>query len=92
MISVTERARSELKRILTSIVDDPNARLRLIARGQGDLGLGIDIELPGDEVVKTDGSGLLVVEYGLAVTLEGVALDVDDTDEGTQLVICEKRS
>jgi len=92
MISVTKRARNELKRILTSTADDPNARLRLLARGQGNLGLGLDIELPNDEVVKTDGTGLLVVEKGLSATLEGVILDVDDTDEGTELVICEKRS
>ena len=90
MVDVTERARKELKRILTSTVDNSYARLRLVARGQGNLGLGIDIELPGDEVLEHEGSRLLLVEHGLATSLEGVAIDVDETEEGIQLVICQK--
>ncbi|MFQ5997140.1 MAG: hypothetical protein ACE5KP_05900 [Dehalococcoidales bacterium] len=90
MINVTERARQELKRILTASVDNWYARLRLIPRGEGRIGLGIDIEMPGDEVVEYEGSGLLVVEHELAASLEGVILDVEDNGEGAQLVICEK--
>ena len=90
MINVSERARQELKRILTSSVDNWYARLRLISRGQGRLGLGIDIEMPGDEVVEHEGSGLLVVEHELAASLEGVMLDVENNGEGTQLVLCER--
>ena len=90
MINVTERARKELKRILTSRVDYSYARLRLISRGQGRLGLGIDIEMPGDEVVEHEGSGLLVVEHELAANLEGVMLDVEDNGESTELVLCKR--
>lgn len=87
MIEVTERASQELKRILYSNVDMPQARLRLMDRGQGHLGLGIDIETPGDKLVERDGSTVLVVEQGLASSLKGVILDVDDTLEGPELVI-----
>ena len=52
MINVTERAKRELKRLLSQKVDWPEARLRLMDRGQGILGLGIDIELPGDQIVE----------------------------------------
>jgi len=90
MIDVTERARQELKRILSQKVDMPQARLRLVARGQGELGLGIDIEALGDQVVEYEGLKVLVVEPGLATELTGVTLDVDDTSERTELVICEK--
>ena len=90
MINVTDRARKELKRILTSKVDYSYARLRLISRSQGRLGLGIDIEMPGDEIVEHEGSGLLVVEHELAANLEGVTLDVEDNGESTQLVLCER--
>ena len=90
MIDVTDCARQELKRILSSNVDNSYARLRLIARDQGCFGLGIDVELPGDEVVEYEGSGLLLVEHELAVSLKGVTIDVDDTPDGTQIVICEK--
>jgi len=90
MIDVTERARQELRRILSENVDMPQARLRLIAKGQGKLGLGIDIEAPGDQVVEYEGSKVLVVEPGLATNLKGVTLDIEDTSEGAELVICEK--
>ena len=89
MIRVTERAIEELKRILSEKVDMPQARLRLIARGQGKLGLGIDIEMPGDQVVEHEGSRVLLVEDSLANSIEGVTLDVEDTAKGSQLVICE---
>ncbi len=87
MISVTKRAGQELKRMLAEKVDWPGARLRLIDRGQGNLGLGIDIESPGDRVVECEGTKVLVVESGLALNLEGITLDVDDTPDGVELVI-----
>ena len=90
MINITDRARKELKKMLASSVDNWYARLRLVSREQGSLGLGIDIEMPGDEVVEYEGAGVLVVEQGLAANLEGIILDVEDTTEGTQLVLCEK--
>ena len=90
MINVTERAKQELKRLLTASVDWPEGRLRLMDRGQGKLGLGIDIETPHDQVVEYEGIKLLIVEPGLAANLKRVTLDVNDTPEGAELVICEK--
>jgi Fe-S cluster assembly iron-binding protein IscA len=90
MIDVTESAKKELKRLLTSSVDWPGARLRLVDRGQGRLGLGVDIEAPDDQVVEYEGAKLLIVESGLAANLKQVILDVDDTPDGVELVICEK--
>lgn len=87
MINVTEQAKQALKRILTAHVDLPEGRLRLMDRGQGKLGLGVDIEMPGDELVKYDGSTVLVVERGLATNLKGVTLDVEDGVKGSELVI-----
>jgi len=89
MISVSESARQELKKILSSNVDNSYALLRLIDRGQGRLGLGIDIELPGDEVIEYEGSALLLVERRLATSLKGITIDTDDTAEGPQIVIQE---
>jgi len=87
MINVTEKAKPVLKRILTANVDMPQGRLRLMDRGQGKLGLGIDIEMPGDELVEYDGSTVLVVENGLATNLKGVTLDAEDSVKGSELVI-----
>ena len=88
MVSVTERARLELKRLLEASADMPQSRLRLMDRGEGNLGLGIDIEFPGDELVRYDGSTVLVVEHGLARSLRGITLDVDDTATGPEIVVC----
>ena len=87
VIDVTERAKQELKRLLYQKVDWPQARLRLMDRGQGKLGLGIDIELPGDQLVEYEGSAVLIVEPELAANLIGVTIDVDDTPERAELVI-----
>jgi len=87
MIDVTKRARQELRRILSEKVDMPQARLRLIAKRQGNLGLGIDIEAQGDQVVEYEGSKVLIIEPGLATSLKGVTLDIEDTPEGPELVI-----
>jgi Fe-S cluster assembly iron-binding protein IscA len=90
MIDITERAKQELKRLLNAKVDWPGARLRLIDRGQGELGLGIDIEAPDDYVLEYEGAGLLIIEPQLSKNPKLITLDVDDTPEGPELVICEK--
>jgi len=88
MIDVTERAIQELKKILSAKADLPQARLRLTSSEQGKLGLGIDIDMPGDRVVEYEGSKLLCVEETLADSLDGIVLDVEETIDGPQLVIC----
>ena len=90
MVNVTERAKQELRSLLSQKVDWPGARLRLMDRGQGIIGLGIDIEAPGDQVLEYDGTRVLICEPVFAASLKGITLDVDDTPEGAELVICEK--
>ena len=92
MIGVTERAKQELKRVLSDNVDHPLAVLRLTATEEGKLGLGIDIESPDDEVVEYEGSKVLLVEKGLASSLQGLTLDVQDTADGPQLAISNEPS
>ena len=87
MISVTEGARQELKKVLSANTDNPEAGLRLATSGSGQLGLSIKTESPGDQVVEHEGSKVLLVAGGLATELEGVTLDVQDTPEGSKLTI-----
>jgi len=87
MIGVTEGARQELKRILTANTDEPEACLRLTANDQGQLGLAIDVERQDDQVVEHEDSKVLLVEKGLADALQGITIDVEDTLEGTRLVV-----
>lgn len=91
MIGVTDRAKKELKKILTDKADNPQAVLRLIAREQGELGLGIDIQTPEDQVMEHEGSKVLVVADNLAKSLKGVTIDVEDTPQGRQLVIVKNK-
>lgn len=90
MINVTERAKDELKKLLMRSVDWPGARLRLLDKGSGKLGLGVDIEGSNDQVLEHQGDRILVVEESLASRLDCITLDVDDTPEGVELVICEE--
>ena len=88
MIGITERAKRELNELLFKKSDMPQARLRLTGN-RTNLGMGVDIELPSDEVVKYQGKNILVVDRSLAGSLKGIVLDVDDTPQGPQLVIDE---
>jgi len=91
MIAVTERAKEELKRILSAKVDNPQAGLRLLTSGPpGQFGLGIDVEMPGDQVVKHEGSKVLLVEQGLATSLERHILDVENTPDGLEFVVLKE--
>ena len=89
MIGITEEAKKELVKILAGKVDHPDACLRLRVDDKGNMGLGIDIERPEDKVVEYQGTTLLVVEPAIADTLKNIAIDVEDGDNGLQLVIVE---
>jgi Fe-S cluster assembly iron-binding protein IscA len=91
MIGVTERAKAELKNILDAHVDYPLACLRLTANEQGSIGLTIDIEMPDDAVIEYQGTKLLVIKQEMADQLENIAIDIEDTEEGSQLVIIDKK-
>ena len=85
---ITEKAKKELKRILEATVEMPQARLRLCERGQGELGIGVDIEESDDLVFNYGEDRILVVKKHLEEKLENITLDVDETAFGPQLVIC----
>ena len=91
MIKITERAKQELKRLYDAKVDWSGAFLRLMDRGQGNLGLGIDLEKTGDQSVEYDGTKVLIIDPRLVINVKEITLDVDDTLDGAELVISEKR-
>ena len=89
MITVTERAKVALRDMLHENVDIPQACLRMKMNGKGGFGLGIDIELAGDKSLIFEGETILVVEEQLATKLKHVMLDLDESEEGAELVIIE---
>ena len=91
MLTATESAKSLLKEILTAHSDDPEMGVRLASDPQGQLGLVLGKEQPGDQVVEHQESKVLLVASELALGLEEVTLDVEDTADGPKLV-CKKNS
>ncbi|MFC2041718.1 hypothetical protein ACFLTY_05315 [Chloroflexota bacterium] len=83
-----------MKRILSANVDNWYAGLRLVSNDRGGLGLGVDIEMPGDHVVVYEGLKVFLVEPALLHSLEGTTIDVEDTgdSEGNRLVICQSEA
>jgi len=90
MLNVTERAKHQLKEILATKVDDPRAGLRLHANGAEDFDLTIDIEEPGDKVIKYKGLKVLLIKEELVDSLNGITIDVEDTPEGPKLTVIKK--
>jgi Fe-S cluster assembly iron-binding protein IscA len=90
MVVVTERAKEHLKKILSEHVDMPQAGIRLVDRGEGNLGIGIDVENDGDKVIEFQGSKVLMIEHNLDDQLKGITMDVEYAADGTQLVLIEK--
>ena len=87
MLTVTEGAKQLLKGILTAHSDDPKMGVRLALDPQGQMGLVLGEEQPGDHVVEHQESKVLLVASELAPALEEVTLDVEDTADGPKLVV-----
>jgi Fe-S cluster assembly iron-binding protein IscA len=87
MIGITDEAKKELKKIITENAGEPGVALRLTASEEGGLGLVMDSEMPGDNVVEYEGSKVLLVEEQLAAHLGGMSMEVEDTPEGHMLTL-----
>jgi len=74
MIAVTERAREQLRKVLSGKADDPRAGIRLVATGADRFGLGIDLKEPDDQVVRHEGCTVLLLADDLAASLGGCTL------------------
>ncbi len=87
MLSVTETAKEELKRVSSQALDQPESVLRLVADELGQLSLVVDAEKENDQVVKHEEATVLVIEEQLSAALEGVGIDFQDTEAGPRLVL-----
>ena len=87
MIVITDNARVELKKLLSENSGETDALLRLTANEEGQLGLILDHEQPGDNIVEHEGTKVFAIESGLAGHLNGVTLDVQETPEGPVLML-----
>jgi len=91
MLTVTDSAKQELKRMLLAHTDDPEVSLRLELKSPGEFGLVLGKEAEGDQVVEDEGTKVLLVASELAPVVEGVTLDVQDTADGPKLAISKEK-
>jgi len=91
MLTVTENAKQLLKETLTAHSDDPGVGLRLSLNPPDEFGIALDSEAEGDQVVEHEGAKVLLVGSDLAPLVDGKTLDVEDTAEGTKLVISSEQ-
>lgn len=79
MITVTERAKEELKGLLITSRAEPEEGLRLLPSPDGVFVLGIDTEMSGDQVVEYEGYKVLLVGIEYFRILNGKTVDCQDT-------------
>ena len=86
MVTVTDIAKTELKRILATRSLDPDKYLRLAIpptwEGPGDFGIVIDVEGYGDQFIEVDGIRLLVLDPTLVERLVDAVLDFKESSDG----------
>jgi len=90
MLTVTENAKQYLKDTLLAHTDDTEMSLRLeslVSWPAGQLGLVLDREGYGDQIVEHEGAKVLLVAPELAPLVDGTTLDVQDTAGGPKLVM-----
>jgi len=84
VIEVTDEAKGLLESILLKSVDDPELTLRMVAQPKGRLGLLPDRSRKTDQVVEKDGKAILLVGEELAPIIDGLTLDVKETEQGSK--------
>ena len=85
-MTITEAAKTELKRIRETRVPDNAKCLRLVTPpqwvGEGDFGIGIDDVREDDYVVEVGGVQVLLVDWDLTVRLANAVFDFKQTPNG----------
>jgi Fe-S cluster assembly iron-binding protein IscA len=87
VITVTERAKRELKTILVDSGAGLDVGLRLLPRNSGEFVLGIDNEMSADQVVEYEGYKVLLVGIEYVQFFDGKTLDCQDTEHGAVLFV-----
>ncbi|HET9489602.1 MAG TPA: hypothetical protein VFR64_07600 [Methylomirabilota bacterium] len=87
MISVTSEARQLLKQKHVETIQAGGVGLRLAATPAGKVGLTPASAQAGDQMVEHDGEVVLAIARDVAQRLDGMMIDCEHTEEGTQLTI-----
>ncbi len=87
MVSVTDRAKERLKRILSSNAEDASQGLRLCSRVTGEYDLIVDWEKEGDQVVEYEGARILLLAEDVRRSLDGGVVDFVHADGRLRLIM-----
>jgi len=91
MVTVTEDAKEVLRRALSSAnITDPELGLRLVRGPTGRIEVVLDREKQGDQVVEHEGSKVLLIGEEMAVALQSLTIDCEDSPEGRCLVLVKE--
>jgi hypothetical protein len=75
MVQITDRAGTELRRLLTEHFARPQQGVRLRLSPAGDLAMTIDVPHAGDSVIRRDHVPVLIVDGRLCLSLAQRVLD-----------------
>ena len=92
MFTVTESAKQVLKDTLVAHTDDPENVLRLSVTPPGQLGIVVDKETEGDQVIEHEGAKVLLLSSEVVTAVEGLTLDAQDTAEGPKLIVVQEKT
>ena len=87
MITVTERAKEQLKTMLIASQAGPDEGLRLLPSLGGRFVLAIGTELSGDQVVEYEGHKVLLVGIEYFNMLDEAMMDYRETKDGPVLLV-----
>ena len=91
MVTVTNRAKQELKRVGERLDLEMGKFLRLATPpmwvGEGDFGIVIAEELDGDRLVEHDGAVVLLVDWDLMERMPRAVLDFKESPEGARFTL-----
>lgn len=88
MLTVTEAAGSYLADLLTQANAPDDTAIRFVLKDDT-ITPQVDHERPGDTTFEHAGSTILVLDASLSTVLEEKTLDVQETDDGLQLILLQ---
>ncbi len=87
MLTVTEKAKQELKNMLQNGSEDADKALRINFKEPAQVSLVFDGEREGDQVIQFESRNVLLIGEDVAQIFDGVVLDVQEEQNGSRLVV-----
>jgi Fe-S cluster assembly iron-binding protein IscA len=87
VITITERAKEELKDVLVAAEAEPYEGLRLLPTSNDVFSFMLDMKMSGDLVIEHEGQNILFIGLEYFKLLDGKTLDCNDTEVGPVLFV-----